>query len=82
MAEKVAILLIQLGEDVTTNIFAHLDVESITEISKFIAMAKTIDKPVAMAILEEFHAIMQSNQYLRLQLPFQNQAAAARRLHR
>ncbi len=64
MAEKVAILLIQLGEEATTNIFAHLDVESITEISKYIAMAKTIDKPVAMAILEEFHAIMQSNQYL------------------
>ena len=64
MAEKVAILLIQLGEDITTNIFSHLEIESITEISKFIAMAKTIDRPIAMAILEEFYAIMQSNQYL------------------
>jgi flagellar motor switch protein FliG len=64
MAEKIAILLIQLGEEITTSVFAHLDIEAIAEISKYIAMAKTIDRPVAMAILEEFHAIMQSNQYL------------------
>ena len=34
MAEKVAILLIQLGEEITTTVFSHLDVEAITEISK------------------------------------------------
>ena len=64
MAEKIAILLIQLGEEITTSVFAHLDIEAITEISRYIAMAKTIDKPMAMAILEEFYAIMQSNQYI------------------
>ena len=64
MAEKVAILLIQLGEDITANIFSLLDVDAITEISKFIATAKTIDKPIAAAVLEEFYAILQSNQYL------------------
>ena len=64
MAEKIAILLIQRGEEITTSVFAHLDIEAITEISRYIAMAKTIDKPVAMAILEEFYAIMQSNQYI------------------
>ena len=64
MAEKIAILLIQLGEDITANIFSQLDVDSITEISKHIASAKTIDKPIAAAILEEFYAILQSNQYL------------------
>jgi len=64
MAEKIAILLIQLGEDITANIFSQLDVESITEISKYIASAKTIDRPIAASILEEFYAILQSNQYL------------------
>ncbi len=64
MAEKVAILLIQLGEEVTAEIFSRLDMEVITEISKYIATAKTIDKPIAMAILDEFYAIIKSNQYL------------------
>ncbi|SFP40303.1 flagellar motor switch protein FliG [Hydrogenimonas thermophila] len=64
MAEKVAILLIQLGEDITANIFSQLDVDAITEISKYIASAKSIDRPIAASILEEFYAIMQSNQYL------------------
>jgi len=64
MAEKVAILLIQLGEEITANIFSLLDIDAITEISKFIATAKTIDKPIAAAVLEEFYAILQSNQYL------------------
>jgi len=63
MAEKVAILLLQLGEEVTTNVFSHLDLDVVTEVSKYIAVAKTIDRPIAMAILEEFYAIMQSNQY-------------------
>jgi len=64
MAEKIAILLIQLGEDITAQIFTHLDVESITEISKYIATAGAVDKAVASAVLEEFYVIFQSNQYI------------------
>jgi len=65
MTEKVAILLIQLGEDVTTNIFSHMEIDVVTEISKYIATVKNIDKSVANAVLEEFYAILQSNQYIR-----------------
>ncbi len=65
MPEKVAILLIQLGEDATTLVFSHMDIDVITEISRYIASAKTIDKPVAAAVLEEFYALMQSNQYMK-----------------
>lgn len=65
MPEKVAILLIQLGEDATTLIFSHMDVDVITEISRYIATAKSIDKQVAAAVLEEFYALLQSNQYMR-----------------
>ncbi len=65
MPEKVAILLIQLGEDITTNLFSHMEIDTVTEISKYIATAKNIDKQVANAILEEFYALLQSNQYIR-----------------
>jgi len=65
MAEKVAILLIQLGEDTTTNLFSHMEIDIVTNISQYIASVKNIDKNVANAILEEFYAILQSNQYIR-----------------
>ncbi|AII14151.1 flagellar motor switch protein [Campylobacter iguaniorum] len=65
MPEKVAILLIQLGEDATTLLFSHMDIDVITEISRYIASAKTIDKSIAAAVLEEFYALMQSNQYMK-----------------
>ncbi|MBD3824898.1 MAG: flagellar motor switch protein FliG [Epsilonproteobacteria bacterium] len=64
MAEKIAILLMQLGEDVTASIFTNMSVDAITEVSKFIATNKTVDKAVATAILEEFYAIFQSGQYI------------------
>ena len=64
MGEKIAILLMQLGEDATANVFAHMGVASITEVSKYIAGNKTVEKSVATAILEEFHAIFQSGQFI------------------
>jgi len=65
MTEKVAILLIQLGEDTTTNLFSHMEIDIVTDISKYIATVKNIDKTIANAVLEEFYAILQSNQYIR-----------------
>jgi len=64
ISEKIAILLLQLGEEATTAIFSNMNVEAITEVSKYIASNVTIDRSVATAILEEFHAIFQSGQYL------------------
>ncbi|MBA3024897.1 MAG: flagellar motor switch protein FliG [Sulfurimonas sp.] len=64
MAEKISILLLQLGEDTTAGIFASMNVDAITEVSKFIAGSRTIEKAIATAILEEFHAIFQSGQYI------------------
>ncbi len=65
MPEKVAILLIQLGEDITTNLFSHMEIDTVTDISKYIATVKNIDKQVANAVLEEFYALLQSNQFIR-----------------
>ncbi len=64
MAEKIAILLLQIGEEATAAIFSNMTVDTITEVSKYIAAGKSIEKPIATAILEEFHAIFQSGQYL------------------
>ncbi len=64
MPEKIAILLLQLGEETTAGIFSAMDVESITDISKYIATNTTVDRSIATAILEEFYAIFQSGQYL------------------
>jgi len=64
MAEKIAVLLLQLGEDTTSAIFSNMNVDAITEVSKFIAKHNSLDRSVATAVLEEFHAIFQSGQYL------------------
>ncbi len=64
MAEKISILLLQLGEDTTAEIFTNMNVETITEVSKHIAGNRTIEKAIATAVLEEFHAIFQSGAYM------------------
>ncbi len=64
MAEKIAILLLQLGEEVTATVFSNLSVDAITEISKYIAASKSIERNIASGVLEEFYAIFQSNQYI------------------
>jgi flagellar motor switch protein FliG len=64
MGERVAIMLMQVGEEATAAIFSHMSVDSITEVSKFIAGNKTVEKPIASAILEEFHVIFQSGQFI------------------
>lgn len=64
MGERVAILLLQMGEDATASIFSNMSVEAITEVSKFIASNKSVEKAVATAILEEFYAIFQSGQFI------------------
>lgn len=64
MAEKIAVLLMLLGDEITGEIFSGMGVDAITEVSKHIAQSHTIDKAIAVAVLEEFHAIFQSGQFL------------------
>ena len=71
MPEKVAILLIQLGEDVTTLLFSHMEVDVITEISRYIATAKSMDKSVAAAILR-YHAVKPIYEKRRLRIRERN----------
>ncbi len=64
MPEKIAVFLLQMGEDNTATIFSNLSVEAITEISKHIANNRSVERAIALSVLEEFYAIIQSNQYL------------------
>lgn len=64
MKQKIAIFLTQLGEDTTARIFANLDIDLITNLSAEIARMQNVDKPIATAVLEEFFALMQSNNYI------------------
>ncbi len=64
MKQKIAIFLTQLGEDTTARIFANLDIDLITSLSAEIARLQNVDKPIATKVLEEFFALMQSNNYI------------------
>ena len=66
MAEKIAILMIQLGDDLIGEFFQHSDIKSIIKIAKFISQMKGTDKIIGSTVLEEFYAIFQSNQYITL----------------
>jgi flagellar motor switch protein FliG len=64
MADKVAILLIKLGDVITTQVFSYLEVDIISEITQGIAMAKTVDQDIVGAVISEFYVIFQSNSYI------------------
>lgn len=64
MSEKIAILLLQMGEDITSDILHYLDTEAVTEVTRHIALMNGTDRAVGAAVLEEFFAILQSNQYI------------------
>lgn len=62
--KKIAILLTQLGDEVTSKLFASLDVTVVTDLTSNIVRLENVDKPIATAILEEFVALFQSNKYI------------------
>ena len=62
--QKIAILLTQIGDDATSRLFANMDVDLVTNFSADLVSLQNYDKPVATAVLEEFVALFQSNQYI------------------
>lgn len=64
MSEKVAILLLQLNDELTANVFANMKIDSIGEISKYIAQSKSVEKGLAITVLQDFLTIFKSNQYI------------------
>jgi len=64
IGQKVAILLMQLGEDTTSRVFANLDVDLITQISTELALVKNVEQPISTTILDEFSTLLKTNQYI------------------
>ncbi len=64
ISQKVAILLMQLGEDTAARVFANLDVELVTKLSTEIALTKNVEQPISAAIMEEFNILLNTNKYI------------------
>ncbi|EJF07142.1 Flagellar motor switch protein FliG [Thiovulum sp. ES] len=64
MPEKIAILLLQVNDDLTSSVLKSMKLDTVADISKFIVGSKSIEKGLATAVLQEFMAIFQSNQYI------------------
>ncbi len=62
--QKAAILIILLGPEVATKIFRELSEEAIMEITKEIAMMKSVDPEIAKAVLEEFFTLSVAKEHL------------------
>jgi len=64
MSEKTAIMLLQLNDDISATLFSKMKIEPITEISKYIASSQSVEKGLAITVLQEFLTIFKSNQYI------------------
>lgn len=62
--EKAAILLIALGPDKSSQIFAHLSDEEIEELTLEIANMRRIEKDEKEAILEEFYQVCLAQEFI------------------
>ncbi len=62
--QKIAIMLTQIGDEATSRLFANMDVEMVTNLSADLVTLQNVDRPIATAVLEEFAALFQSNQYI------------------
>jgi len=62
--QKVAYFLILMGEDQTVKIFEHLPKNYIEAITQEIVQTKSIDKDVAVEVLNEFYILSKSHQYI------------------
>jgi flagellar motor switch protein FliG len=64
MPEKIAIMILQLEDNLSASLFGAMKVENVAEISKYIAEHQSVEKGLASAVLQEFLTIFKSNQYI------------------
>ncbi|MGA1861416.1 flagellar motor switch protein FliG [Deferribacter thermophilus] len=62
--KKAAILLITLGEEVSSKIMAELEDEEVAEISKEIALTKIVDPTLADDVVEEFYNMYLAKKFI------------------
>jgi flagellar motor switch protein FliG len=62
--KKAAILLVLLGEDVAANIYKHLSEQELQSVTQEIAELGTVPAESAIAVLEEYHQLTITQEYL------------------
>ncbi|MBB5022392.1 flagellar motor switch protein FliG [Desulfurispira natronophila] len=62
--QKSAVLLIALGEDLSSNVLEHLDDDEVGEISKEIVLMRDIERDTVDQVLDEFHHMALAKGYL------------------
>ncbi len=62
--QKAAIILLVLGEDITSNVFKHLTDDEVQEISREISVLGTVPASVADIVIEEFYNLTMAKGYL------------------
>jgi len=61
---KAAVLLVLLGEEVASQIYRHLPEPDLQELTQTIADLEYIDPPTALAVLDEYHRMTLTQDYL------------------
>lgn len=61
---KAAILMVILGEDAASEIYKHLPPGEVEQITKEIAGLEYIDVPTGLQVLEEFHRLVMTGDYI------------------
>lgn len=61
---KAAVLLVLLGEDIASQIFRHLPQQDLEQLTKEIAELEYVDPKTALEVLEEYHRMALTQDYL------------------
>jgi len=63
-AQKAAVLMVTLGDEVAASIFKYLEEDEIQEISKEIALTKHVMPEIADEVMEEYHTMSLAKTYI------------------
>jgi flagellar motor switch protein FliG len=63
---KAAILMVLLGEDSAAEIYRHLPPSEVEQVTQEIAMLKRVEPDAALQVLEEFHKLVVTGEYVSL----------------
>ena len=61
ITKKIAILLIQMGDEISLSVFRTIDKSTLSVISEAIAGLRNIDKDIAVAVIEEFYQLFEAS---------------------
>jgi len=62
--QKAAIILLVLGEEITAEVFKHLNDDEVQEISKEISVLGAVSSQVADSVVEDFYNLTMAKEYL------------------